>query len=423
MKRHHRAETRIGRSPLKWISGPTIAGLLDSSSYIHLILGANELTFYPLVLLLKLAVLLGMAGNLDHARRFLPFAAVTLSGILVSSFANGSLLLDAVKPVAVLASVILTLTIVGRDILGYAMGMALSSALVCTGFLASVATGAIETTGDRHDFFAGSHPNLGGELISSTLVMAAFVLRPRYFLPLAVTALYCTFLLQSRTSTIAIIISIACFCAFHSSIRIGWRNTALTMIALILGLVVVGAVFAAVQQDTLQALYSFLFDSVFLVEDQYRGGSSGFSGRDQHWLTAMQVISENPFLGAGPDFAARRESLQPHNWLLYAVSQFGIFGWAMAALFVTATATAIKREPLRLIALIPLLIPWLLNDRFLNFNAYPFVIYILAFMPFAVAKVRRPKAVCNPREAYRQSAPRSTRRLQPLRRQYGQPAQ
>ena len=88
----------------------------------------------------------------------------------MSSFANGSLLMDAVKPVAVLASVILTLTIVGRDIRGYAMGMAVSSALVCTGYLASVATGAIESTGDRHDFFAGSHPNLGGELDRKSVV-------------------------------------------------------------------------------------------------------------------------------------------------------------------------------------------------------------------------------------------------------------
>ena len=422
MKHHRQSAPQWGRPNLSRVPAPALAGLLDSSSYIYLILGTTEMTFYPFVLLCKLAILLGIAGNLNQARRFLPFAAIALFGILVSSFANGSTLLEAAKPVAVIASVILTLTIIGQDFRGYAMGMALSSAVVCAGFLASVAAGSIVTTGDRHDFFAGSHPNLGGELISSTLVMAAFILRPRYFMPLAITALYCTFLLQSRTSTIAIIISIACYCTFQSSLRVGWRNTALAMMALFLALLAVGAVFAAVQQETLQAIYNFLFDSVFLVEDQYRGGSSGFSGRDQHWLTAMQVIAENPFLGAGPDFAARRDSLQPHNWLLYAVSQFGIFGWALAAVFIAATATAIRRDPYRLLAFIPLFIPWLLNDRFLNFNAYPFVIYILAFAPFTAVASRQPKAVRDVRRAYRQTSVRSARRLQGRRRQHGQPA-
>lgn len=398
MRRYRVTATTRGPSHLYLVSGPALAGVLDSSSYVYLLVGTTELGFYPSVLLLKFVILLWIDGNAANARRFLPFATVALFGILLSSFANGSSLLDALKPVAVLASGILTLIIVGNDIRGYGVGMALSSAAMCAGFLVSVAAGAIETIGNRHDFFAGSHPNLGGELVSSTLIMAAFALRPRTFVPLAIAALCCTFLLQSRTSTLAIIISIACHWGLHSSKRIGWRNTAATLMALLSGIMVVAAVFALVQQDTLQALYDFLFDSVFLVEDQYRGGNSGFSGRDQHWLAALQVIDENPFLGAGPEFAARRGSLQPHNWLLYAISQYGIFGWALSGLFVTATATAIRRDPMRLIAFIPLFIPWLLSDRFLNFNAYPFVIYILAFAPFAAAPA-------SPPFAYRQLGP------------------
>lgn len=368
-----------------WISLPVLIGALDSSSYIYLLSGTTELAFYAAVLLLKLAALAFAAEDLGQARRFLPFAAVALLAIITSSFANDVTLLEALKPVGAIVSIILTLTIVRHDITGYAKGMALSCGVICGLYLASAAAGVLETTGNRHAFFNGHHPNLGGELISTTLVMAAFALKPRLFTPLAIAALYCTFLMQSRTSTVAILVSIGCYFTFHSSIRWGWRSTALaaaTVLSLLAGFVAVAAAF---QQESFEAIYRFVIDSVFLVEDEYRGGDSGLSGRDQHWLAAIEVISEHPFIGVGPDFTARQGGLQPHNWLLYAVTQYGVFGWVLAALFLAAALKAIKHQPLRLIAFVPLFVPWLLNDRFLNFNVYPFVLYILAFAPFPAA--------------------------------------
>ena len=102
-----------------WISLPVLIGALDSSSYIYLLSGTTELAFYAAVLLLKLAALAFAAEDLGQARRFLPFAAVALLAIITSSFANDVTLLEALKPVGAIVSIILTLTIVRHDITGY----------------------------------------------------------------------------------------------------------------------------------------------------------------------------------------------------------------------------------------------------------------------------------------------------------------
>lgn len=367
----------------RWISRPALAGALDSSSCIHLIAGADEAAFYAAVLTLKLAVL-AWVGTIKPAERFVLFAATALFAVVLSSFANDTELIDALQPLTVVVSITVSLAIIRHDLAGYARGMAFSGVLMCAGYMASLAAGAIEAVGDRYKFFAGSHPNLGGELISTTLVMSAFALRPRTFLPLAAASLYCTFMLQSRTATIAIILSVACYLLLRAARRFGQRTTAWAAGG---GFLLIGALALSLGEGPASEgpLADFLYDSVFLVEDQYRGGASGFSGRDQHWQDTLRVIADQPILGTGPGYAPRVGSLQPHNWVLYAISQYGVPGWGLVGLFLGASVAAVRRDPRRLLVLVPLFVPWLLNDRFLNFNAYPFVLYVVVFAAFPAA--------------------------------------
>jgi len=382
---HDRALAR--QRPLPgWLSRPVLAGALDSSSCIYLVSGADEAAFYALVLALKLA-LLPSVGSIRAAGRFTAFAATALFAVVLSSSVNDTALIDAVQPLAVVLSIAVTLAIIGSDIAGYAKGMALSGSLMCAGYIASTSAGIIEATGDRYKFFAGTHPNLGGELISTTLVVAAFALRPRSFIALAAASLYCTYLMQSRTATLAIIVSVICYFLVRSGTRLGWRTTA--WVAGTLALLACLTLLIEGEAGTIAALIDFVTQSVFLVEDQYRGGASGLSGRDQHWLEALRVIAEQPLLGTGPGHSARVGGLQPHNWALYAISQYGMPGWGLVGLFVAATVVAVRKDPRRLLALVPLFVPWLLNDRFLNFNAYPLVLYVLVFASFGPARRNR----------------------------------
>lgn len=366
------------------ITIPTLAGIIDSSSYVYILSRASEITFYTFIILVKAAITALKPINLTQKNRFITFSVITFFAVILSSLVNESQITAALRPIAVCISVLLTIYLIGGKITDYAKGYAISGFIICTIFIFSVQTGMIIQTGERHHFLAESHPNLGGELISAILIMSSLTLGPRLFLILSATSLYCTFLLQSRTSTLAILIVFLCYGIAYLRGKFGVRRTVLLSLVVVWITAAFTATLAAIQSEAANQAFDFIYNSVFLVEDQYRGGYSGVSGRDEHWWEAIRVAMDHPFIGAGPDFMERLGVLQPHNWTLYAISQFGMLGWVLVIIFGHAAFRALRNDPVRAMVLIPLFVPWLLNDRFLNFNAYPFALYIIVFAGFSL---------------------------------------
>lgn len=366
-------------------SAPFAVGVLDSSSFVAIIFGFGEAPFYLSIIITKIIIALILKSEPHYAYRFLKFA-VTLSILnFLSSIINGSEFIGLLQNISVCISILLTLALTGHRLKKYASGVANSAFAMCIMYMISVNLDIISYTGDRYHFFAGSHPNLGGELITAGVAMAVISLRSMQFFALASTALYCTFLMQSRTSTLAVLVAIFCFVTLKSSEKLGWRKTLWGLLIFPAFAASSFAAATAINPTMTQDAVTFVYDAVFLVDDQYRGGESGFSGRDQHWSDAIGVLNDHVLFGAGPNFMARLGVLQPHNWILYALSQFGLPGLILVFFFISAAYEAADRDPLRLAVFIPLFIPWLLNDRFLNFNAYPFVLYICVFAPFQAA--------------------------------------
>ncbi len=393
---------------------PTLVGIMDSSSYIYILSRSSEITFYSFIIFVKIAITALNPVNLSQKNRFMNFAVITFFAVIVSSLANESQITAALRPIAVCISVLLTIYLISGKIIDYAKGYAISGFIICAIFIFSVQSGMIVQTGERHHFVAESHPNLGGELISATLVMSSLTLGPRLFLILNAASLYCTFLLQSRTSTLAILIALLCYGIAYFRGKLGIRRKALLSLVVLWITAAFTIALIAIQSEATNQAFDFIYNSVFLVEDQYRGGYSGVSGRDEHWWEAIRVAMDHPFIGAGPDFMERLGVLQPHNWTLYAISQFGMLGWVLVVIFGYAAFGAVRNDPVRAMVLIPLFVPWLLNDRFLNFNAYPFALYIIVFAGFSLPPKKRrssaPNRPTSPKHAvalaarYRQAA-------------------
>lgn len=377
-----RQPTIGNRGKLYSFPAPFVAGVLDSSSYLAIILGISEAQFYFSILFIKTVLFLYLNLKFKESYRFILFTITLTIATLISSNINNSDIISPFQNIAVCFSIFLTLTMVGNGIRKYAKGVATSGFAMCATYIISVNLDIISYTGDRYHFFSGSHPNLGGELITAGVAMAVISLRPIQFLVLTPSALYCTFLMQSRTSTLAVLVAFFCFMTLKSISTFGWRKTSWGLLSLPVMAMAAFAAAATISPAITQEATNFVYDSVFLVDDQYRGGDSGFSGRDQHWGDAIGVIKDHLFFGAGPNFMERLGVLQPHNWILYALSQFGLSGLILVFIFIFAAYQAAKRDPIRLAVFIPLFIPWLLNDRSLNFNAYPFVLYICVFAPF-----------------------------------------
>lgn len=383
---------------------PALVGIMDSSSYIFILSRVSEIIFYSFIIFVKIALIALKPINLKQKNRFMNFSVVTFFAVIASSLANESQITASLRPIAVCISILLTVYLIREKIIDYAKGYAISGFIICLIFIFSVQTGMIIQTGERYHFLAESHPNLGGELVSATLIMSSLTLGPRLFLVLGASSLYCTFLLQSRTSTLAILIVLLCYGIAYLRGKFGVRRTVLLSLVVVWITAAFTAALVAIQSEAANQAFDFIYNSVFLVEDQYRGGYSGVSGRDEHWWEAIRVAMDHPFIGAGPEFMERLGVLQPHNWTLYAISQFGMLGWVLVIIFGHAAFGALRNDPVRAMVLIPLFVPWLLNDRFLNFNAYPFALYIIVFAGFSLPRTKRgssaPNRPTSPKHAF-----------------------
>ena len=383
LKRWHGGQNRLGP-----INTPQILGIIDSSSFINIIIQANDAAFYSFVILIKIAFLYKNIDCLRNENRFLAFSIVAFLAIILSSLVNQAPIIATVQPIAVCLSVLLTIYLIEDKIRHYAMGYAISGLAICILFILSVNAGLVSEVYGRYNFIGDKHPNLGGEIISATLVMAAISIRPIAFLLFSVMSLYCTFLLQSRSSTLAIIVAIICYGFPYFQRIMGFRRAVLMYMVLAWSGVTITALLVVAKSENAQAVFDFVYESIFFVDNQYRGGDSGISGRSDNWSEAIGVIMDHPFIGAGPAFVERLGLFaQPHNWLLYAVSQFGVLGWIITVIFGGATYAAVRNDPIRATVIIPMSVLWIFNDRFLNFNAYPLALYIIVFASFSSHRV------------------------------------
>ncbi|MCP3368309.1 hypothetical protein [Bradyrhizobium cajani] len=78
--------------------------------------------------------------------------------------------------------------------------------------------------------------------------------------------------------------------------------------------------------------------SILALDDPNRDVSSGFSGRDEYWYTALAAITDHPF---GLGFKRATPAEGGHNGYLKTVVEFGVVGGGMIVfLFATALASA-----------------------------------------------------------------------------------
>lgn len=363
-----------------WLTVPVIVGLLDSASFLMYLFGLPEMPFYATILGMKFALLWIARVELNAARPALPFVIVTLLAIFFSTVVNDVEPLSVYKALAVLVSLLLTLVVIRRDLRGYAMGLSITGALICVIYIAQAQLGMIGNHFGRMLFLGDSHPNLGGEMLGMIVIMSALCLSPRLYFSLASAAGYCVWLMQSRAGLLAILISVFVYALFNFAKTYGWmRCFVITAFGVIILIAVILAGIASGSPLAI-SVYEFFWNTLFLANDVYRGVGTGMSGRADHWAEAVRIFLEHTLFGAGLEYSARLNVIQPHNWFLYALAQFGILGILVAFTYVVALARAMWARLSNVVVILPTLLLLLINDRFLNLNIYPLGMYVLVFV-------------------------------------------
>lgn len=354
-------------------------GFLDSIGFLQYFANFDQTYFNLIIIFLKINLLVFSRWDLRSTIPAIPLIGTILFGLFVSSGFNSVDFVDVARVIIATFSIILTVIIIDGDFKKYAIGLAANGFIISALYIMQYRAGSLIEVYGRLDFFNGQHPNLGGEILSIIVILSTASLRPIAFSALFTVSAYCCWLMQSRTSILAMIVAAILYGAFWSYKRFTNVQATLLLGCFIFG----GSAFLLIEEfsgsNTPTQIFEFFSNSIFLVEDSYRGADSGLSGRDLHWFQTLEIIDSNFLVGAGIEYPRRLDILQPHNWFLYPIALFGIFGFPVIAAMIHALGKIAFTNKDELVRVIPILILLMLNDRFMNLNINPLGMYVYLF--------------------------------------------
>jgi hypothetical protein len=230
--------------------------------------------------------------------------------------------------------------------------------------------GSIISTYGRYQYYGANQANLGGE-INAIGAFAAMIglARPKAII-VVLLIISDEFLLQSRSGMLVALWVLVVLVTFDGRRQISRQRAAALFVGMFAALVVALAA-------GYTGFVSSTIGDAFLVNDQYRGINSGFSGRADLWAVAISLFESSPIIGHGFGYFDTIGYIGPHNIFLFALAQNGILGLLPIGL-VLLNAYKISLKSLYLMCSMLSVLPlFMFNDRFLNLNPYPFLFYLV----------------------------------------------
>jgi len=191
-------------------------------------------------------------------------------------------------------------------------------------FLSTAAAVAIViATGHRgvrfETFF---HPNLWGLLCYSNFCFAGLFRKATLRIPIQAGNVVVILAAQSRSSLLATMVAGAVFCFFAvRSSRIRKEDKLLALIA--------AAGTCAVLAFLLREQLANSVSQALLLDDPYRGTSTGFTGRTELWQSGLRMIESYPLFGVGPRMEGHyMPGALPyaHSGYISTFAQYGLIG-------------------------------------------------------------------------------------------------
>ncbi|MGY4330318.1 O-antigen ligase [Bradyrhizobium sp. LB7.2] len=353
-----------------------LAGALDGLIFLSYLFEIDQAIYYSAAIFLKVALLAIRGSGLSRASHSsFPFLYALAIAEVISATVNDVGLISSIRIFVFCVNLAVTLSFVGTS---YWRGLVLVSSVDALLYLAMLQTGRISSVFGRYIFFADSHPNLGSEIFFSAAFAALFTKTPRISLLLVALFFAPAFFMQGRAAELGILgVGSVLVWQLSKEMSEGGRLALFALVAVL-------ALTAILTVDL-----SALLNKVLLLDSEYRGESTNASGRNQYWQTALELWFNNPFFGAGSDYPTRLGTLQAHSFFLYPLAYYGVLGLAPLLIFLKKIGDlAINDQAIYILPLIPMLA---FNDRFVNLNTYPTVMFLFVFYQTANIKRRNQK--------------------------------
>lgn len=320
-----------------------------------------------LILKLCLLPLAQPSASILNSRMFV-LGGITCACLLSLIFSNGLTTFYLVQNAAFLAHLGLTLLILTHaTTAAYVRTVACTVSATSVTFILMVLIGLVPDHYGRLLYFNGIHPNVGAEIATVGVICAAIAYRIRPFLMLATPPIATAFLMSGRSALIAcaLVLLLKAGYIVYSTARSRRRRSSLMI------LIPVACALTAY-------FFPILLDAM-IISDPIRGTGSGFVGRTDRWQTAWADFIDNPLTGTGLGYYAALDKASPHNFFLYGLAEMGLLSLFVFGALAFLYARAAREHRWHAFYLAPAVILMIFNDRFLNLNPYPFVIFVLLF--------------------------------------------
>jgi hypothetical protein len=350
-----------------------LCGVLDSSAWLATYdYGSYFALYYAFAVSCKALILLIFIRTVrpNNARLLRPVCfpvgiAVGASIILGITSSEG-----VIQPIGTLISLALTIMVLSdENITAYMKAFGVSCFMACLAFLFQLKFGdTVWTESGRYTFIYGTQPNLGGEILFAGFIAFCFA-RLNTKLIFGTFALYCFVisLLEARAAMLSMLIAFSLY-VYVEKIR---RFAPIERIAFISILGVIFVLYCALNWDSISNL--------FLLDDSYRGAGTGVAGRGQRWENAWNTFLQFPLFGVG--FGYFSYDLTPHSMWLGMLSTMGLMSFFIFVA-ILQNGWRIYSANIRVFFLLISFIPMtIFNDRILNLNPYPFLLFVLLFLP------------------------------------------
>ena len=355
-----------------------LCGLVDSSVWVSAY-GRGEYfsLYYAIAVPCKALILLIFMKTVRPGNATLLRPVYLSIGITVcaSIILQNTSFEGVVQPVGALVSLALTIMVLSdENITLYMKAFGASCLVSCATFLFQLnfvplnADGLWELSG-RYSFIFGTQPNFGGEILCAGFI-AFCIARLNTKLIVSIFTLYFIVinLLESRAALLTLLLAFSVY-IYEYKIRL---CAPASRVVLTSTLVFLFVIFCLLNAESLSNL--------FLLQDQYRGIDTGYVGREDRWENAWNIFLQSPIFGIGFGYF-RGNVLTPHSMWLGMLGMMGFMSiFVLVAMVKNSLRVYITNRTifLLLFSFVPLTI---FNDRVLNLNPYPFLLFVLLFLP------------------------------------------
>ncbi len=361
---------------------PIFIAVADSAAILAYFLNIEPVVIQIAVLFAKIACLPWLVRRDSIAIVQLPILISFIALCLLSLiFASEPSMQSTIQVLGFLAHISFTLMLIVEELLSYFRWIAYicaTSALVYLGF---AGLGQIDVVWGRHYYFNGSHPNLGSEIATAGVLCGAISLTIRRFVLLTVPMFASAFVMQGRSAllTIALVVALRAAREMYTtsrSRRTQWWTIIMVPFAVAALIVGIPIVIDAMQLD-----------------NAYRGIDSGLGGRGDQWQMAWDAFMARPLTGQGLGWVTATQDLGAHQFFLYGLAEMGLLSvFIFLGMFLLAFR-AFQIHGWKLVSIAPVVVMTMVNDRFINLNLYPYVLWIFLFALSARTWLSKPDEV------------------------------